>query len=202
MKLYYSPGVCSLSPHIVAREADISLDLVKVDLKTHKTADGADYYRINPRGHVPALELDNGTLLREGAAIVQFLADRAPASRLAPPPGTFERMQLQEWLSYIGTELHKQFYWLFHPAPEETRQAQRAKIAKALEQLDQRLSQSEYLTGNRFSVADAYAFTVVNWCSMVKIDLAPYPSVQRFMARVSDRPKVQEALRAEGLVKS
>jgi glutathione S-transferase len=133
MKLYYSPGVCSLSPHIVAREADIQLDLVKVDLKTHKTVDGADYYGINPRGHVPALELDNGTLLREGAAIVQFLADRAPASRLAPPPGTFERVQLQEWLSYIGTELHKQFYWLFHPAPEETRQAQRAKIAKALE---------------------------------------------------------------------
>ena len=202
MKLYYSPGVCSLSPHIVAREAGISLDLVKVDLKTHKTADGGDYYRINPRGHVPALELDNGTLLREGSAIVQFLADRAPAARLAPAPGTFERVQLQEWLSYISTELHKQFYWLFHPAPEETRQAQRAKIAKALEQLDERLSQGDYLMGIRFSVADAYAFTVVNWCSMVKIDLAPYPRVQRFMARVSDRPKVQEALRAEGLVKS
>jgi len=199
MKLYYSPGACSLSPHIVAREAGIALDLVKVDLQTHKTADGADYYRINPRGHVPALELEHGTLLREGVAIVQFLADRAPSARLAPPPGTFERVQLQEWLSYIGTELHKQFHWLFHPAPEETRQAQRAKLAKAFEQLDQRLAQNDYLLGNQFSVADAYAFTVVNWCSMVKIDLAPYPNVQRFMARVKDRPKVQEALKAEGL---
>lgn len=199
MKLYYSPGACSLSPHIVAREAGIPLDLVKVDLQTHKTADGADYYRINPRGHVPALELENGTLLREGAAIVQFLADRAPAARLAPPPGTFERVQLQEWLSYIATELHKQFYWLFHPAPEETRQAQRAKLAKAFEQLDQRLVRNSYLLGSQFSVADAYAFTVVNWCSMVKIDLAPYPNVQRFIARVQDRPKVQEALKAEGL---
>ena len=199
MKLYYSPGACSLSPHIVAREAGIALDLVKVDLQTHKTADGADYYRINPRGHVPALELEHGTLLREGVAIVQFLADRAPSARLAPPPGTFERVQLQEWLSYIGTELHKQFHWLFHPAPEETRQAQRAKLAKAFEQLDQRLAQNDYLLGKQFSVADAYAFTVVNWCSMVKIDLAPYPNVQRFMARVKDRPKVQEALKAEGL---
>jgi glutathione S-transferase len=199
MKLYYSPGACSLSPHIVAREAGIALDLVKVDLQTHKTADGADYYLINPRGQVPALELENGTLLREGVAIVQFLADRAPAARLAPPPGTFERVQLQEWLSYIGTELHKQFHWLFHPAPEETRQAQRAKLAKAFEQLDQRLARNDYLLGNQFSVADAYAFTVVNWCSMVKIDLAPYPNVQRFMARVKDRPKVQEALQAEGL---
>jgi glutathione S-transferase len=199
MKLYYSPGACSLSPHIVAREAGIALDLVKVDLQTHKTADGADYYRINPRGHVPALELENGTLLREGVAIVQFLADRAPASRLAPPSGTFERVQLQEWLSYIGTELHKQFHWLFHPAPEETRQAQRAKLAKAFDQLDQRLARNDYLLGSQFSVADAYAFTVVNWCSMVKIDLAPYPNVQRFMARVQDRPKVQEALKAEGL---
>lgn len=201
MKLYYSPGACSLSPHIVAREADIAIELVKVDLQTHRTADGTDYYRINARGQVPALELDNGTLLREGAAIVQFLADRAPAARLAPAPGTFERVQLQEWLSYIGTELHKQFNWLFHPAPEETRQAQRGKIAKALEQLDQRLSLNEYLMGSRFSIADAYAFTVVNWCSTVKIDLAPYPRVQRFMARVSDRPKVQEALEAEGLLK-
>ena len=199
MKLYYSPGACSLSPHIVAREAGIALDLVKVDLQTHKTADGADYYRINPRGQVPALELEHGTLLREGVAIVQFLADRAPAARLAPPPGTFERVQLQEWLSYIGTELHKQFHWLFHPAPEETRQAQRAKLAKAFEQLDQRLAKNDYLLGSQFSVADAYAFTVVNWCSMVKIDLAPYPNVQRFMARVKDRPKVQEALQAEGL---
>lgn len=201
MKLYYSPGVCSLSPHIVAREAGIALDLVKVNLKTHKTEDGTDYYRINPRGQVPALELENGALLREGAAIVQFLADRAPTAGLAPEPGTMERVRLQEWLSYIGTELHKQFYWLFHAAPAETEQAQREKIANGLSQLDQHLAQNDYLLGARFSVADAYAFTVVNWCNLVRIDLKPYANLQRFMGRVSDRPKVQEALKAEGLVK-
>jgi glutathione S-transferase len=199
MKLYYSPGACSLSPHIVAREAGLPLELVRVDLKTHKTADGRDYKRINPRGYVPALELPDGNLLREGPAIVQYLADRAPASGLVPAAGTFERVRAQEWLAFIGTELHKQFHWLFHPAPEATQNAQREKIGTRIAELEQHLAASPYLMGEAFTVADAYAFTVLNWCKSVAIDLAAFPHVIAFMARVSARPKVQEALTAEGL---
>ena len=136
MKLYYSPGACSLSPHIVAREAGVDLQLVRVDLKTHETEHGDDYYAINPHGYVPLLELADGTRLREGPVISQFLADQVPDRKLVPPAGTMGRVRLQEWLTYIGTELHKQFYWLFHPAPAETQQAQREKIAKGLAQLE------------------------------------------------------------------
>ena len=173
-----------------------------MDLKTHKTEHGADYYDINPRGYVPLLELADGTLLREGPAIVQFLADQVPDRKLAPPAGTMERVRLQEWLTYIGTELHKQFYWLFHPAPAETEKAQREKIAKGLAQIEQHLASSAYLLGAQFTVADAYAFTIVNWCSFVNIDLQPYPRLRAYLARVADRPKVQEALRVEGLLKN
>lgn len=202
MKLYYSPGACSLSPHIVAREAAIPLTLAKVDTNTHVTEDGRDFYQINPRGYVPALELDDGTLVREGPAIVQYLADLAPQTQLAPASGSLERVRVQEWLTFIGTELHKQFYWLFHPAPDETRAAQREKVLKGLGELDRSLEKRRFLTGDRFTVADAYAFTVVNWCNFVDIDLKPYRNLHAFMARVSERPKVREALKAEGLLKN
>lgn len=199
MKLYYSPGACSLSPHVVAREAGLDLQLIKVDLATHKTEHGDDYYAINPHGYVPLLELADGTRLREGSVIVQFLADLAPDRKLAPAAG-MARLRLQEWLTYIGTELHKQFHWLFHPAPAETRQAQRQKIGKGLAQLEQHLASSAYLLGEQFTVADAYAFTVMSWCKHVSIDLQPYPRLRAYLARVADRPAVQEALRAEGLI--
>jgi glutathione S-transferase len=185
----------------VAREAGFDLQLIKVDLATHKTEHGDDYYAINPRGYVPLLELADGSLLREGPVIVQFLADQAPERKLAPADG-MARLRLQEWLTYIGTELHKQFYWLFHPAPAETQQAQRQKIGKALAQLEQHLASSTYLLGAQFTVADAYAFTVMSWCKHVGIDLQPYPRLRAYLARVADRPAVQEALRAEGLVKN
>ena len=202
MKLYYSPGACSLSPHIVSREAGIPVELVKVDLKAHKTADGKDYYAINPRGYVPALELDDGTLLREGPALVQFLADQAPATGLAPAAGTMERVHLQEWLTFIGTELHKTFSWLFNPnAPEEAKNIARDKIAARLADVDGHLASRPYLLGEHFTVADAYAFVVINWSGRMGIDLKPFPRVSAFLARVAARPKVREALIAEGLLK-
>jgi glutathione S-transferase len=147
------------------------------------------------------LELPDGTLLREGAVIVQFLADQVPDRKLAPSDG-MRRLRLQEWLTYIATELHKQFYWLFHPAPAETQQAQRRRIANGLAQLEIHVASSNYLLGAEFTVADAYAFTVLSWCSHVNIDLQPYSRLRAYLARVADRPKVQEALRAEGLVKN
>ena len=202
MKLYYAPGACSLSPHIVARETGLPIELVKVDLKAHQTADGRDYYRVNPRGYVPALELDDGTLLREGPAIVQYLADRAPDTGLAPPAGTLERVRLQEWLTFIGTELHKQFSWFFNPkAPEEARDIVRGKIITRFAELEQHFASNAWLMGDRFSVADAYLFVMLRWAEMFKIDLASYPNLGAYRERVAQRPKVQEALRAEGLLR-
>lgn len=202
MKLYYSPGACSLSPHIVSREACIPIELVKVDTKAHKTRDGRDFYEINPRGYVPVLELDDGTILREGPALVQFLADQVPASGLAPAAGTMDRVHLQEWLTFVGTEIHKTFSWLFNSAaPEQAKQIAREKIAARFTDVDRHLASRKYLLGDHFTAADAYLFTVVNWSNLVKIDLAPYPNLGGFMARVAARPKVQEALRAEGLLR-
>jgi glutathione S-transferase len=166
-----------------------------------ETEHGDDYYAINPRGYVPQLELADGTLLREGPVIVQFLADQVPDRKLAPPAGTMGRLRLQEWLTYIGTELHKQFYWLFHPAPPRLNRRSGTELAKGLAQLEQHLASSAYLLGAQFTAADAYAFTVVSWCSHVSIDLQPYPRLRAYLARVADRPKVQEALHAEGLLK-
>lgn len=202
MKLYYSPGACSLSPHIVAREAGIPIDLVRVDLKTHKTEDGRDYYSVNPRGYVPALELDDGSLLREGPALVQFLADKVPAAGLAPAAGTMERVHLQEWLTFIGTELHRSFSWLFNPkSPDDAKRIARDKIVARLGDVEKHLASHSYLLGDRFSVADAYAFVVINWSGVMKIDLQPFPNVSAFLARVAARPKVRAALKAEGLSK-
>lgn len=200
MKLYYAPGACSLAAHITAREARVPVDLVRVDLKAHRTQSGADYYGVNPRGYVPAIQLDDGTLLTEVAALVQFLADKTPAAGLLPPTGSMDRLHVQEWLTYIGTELHKTFAWLFHPLPEEMKKIVRDKVAKRFAELDRHLSSRQYLFGDRFSVADAYAFTIVNWSNFLAFDLKPYLHLSTFMARVAARPKVQEALKAEGLL--
>ena len=202
MKLYYSPGACSLSPHIVASEAGIPLELEKVDLASHKTAGGQDFTAVNPKGYVPALRLDDGSILTEGPAIVQYLADQKPATGLAPAAGTIDRYRLQEWLTFIGTELHKSFGTLFNKAAgDETKQIAKTNIAKRLSYLNDQLANRQFLLGGNFTVADAYAFTIVNWTNFVGIDLKPYPSVVAYMARVGARPKVQETLRAEGLLK-
>lgn len=207
MKLYYSPGTCSLSPHIVAREADIPVDLVRVDIRSnpHRTADGADYaLTITGKGYVPALELDDGAVLTEGAAIVQYLADYAPESGLAPPAGTFERYRLVEWLSFIGSELHKMFSpWLFHPEHgEQAAGVARGKIGERFAFIDRHLQDRRYLLGDRFTVADAYLFTIVSWSRLLGIDLAAWPSLAAYTDRISGRPAVQEAMRAEGLLRS
>jgi len=201
MKLYYSPGACSLAPHIVAREAGLPVDLVKVDLATHRTETGADYFGINPRGYVPALEID-GELHTEVAALVQYLAEQAPGSTLLPPAGTMERFRVQQWLAFVSSELHKTFSpWLWHAeTAEQTRQAARDKLGLRFTELDRHLADRAYLTGDTFTVADAYAFTIVNWSNFLKIDLKPYPNLSAFMARVAARPKVREALKAERLV--
>jgi glutathione S-transferase len=203
MKLYYAPGACSLSPHIVAREAGIALELERVDLSTNprRTESGADFTEINLKGYVPALRLDDGQLLTEGAAIVQYLADLAPESGLAPAAGTLERYRLQEWLTFVGTELHKMFSpWLFHPEyGEQAAQVARAKIAQRFAFLDAHLAEHSYLLGPSFTVADAYTFTIVAWAQLKRIDLAAFPHLKRYMERIAARPKVREAMQAEGL---
>jgi glutathione S-transferase len=202
VKLYYSPGACSLSPHIVAREAGIPVDLVKVDLKARKLEGGGDYARINGKGYVPALALDDGTLLTEGPAIVQYLADRKPEAGLAPANGTIERYRLQEWLNFLTSEIHKSFSPLFNPqAAEGWKQAARDNITRRFDWLAERLGPNPYLMGERFTVADAYLFTLLNWCQWTGVDLARWPALRDYHARVAARPKVQEALRAEGLAR-
>jgi glutathione S-transferase len=200
MKLYYSPGACSLSPHIVAREAGIDLQLVKVDIKTKTFATPGDYWAINPKGYVPALELDNGEVLTEGPAVVQYLADLKPASGLAPPNGTFARYRLQEMLTYINSELHKSYSPLFNPATLPEVRADRVEyLRKRYGLLDRQLAGSNYLFGERFTVADAYLFTVTNWARPAKVNLSDYGNVEAFQKRVAARPAVQAAMKAEGL---
>ena len=202
LKLYYSPGACSLSPHIALREAGLTFDLEQVDLKAKKTKSGDDYLKINPKGYVPALKLDNGYLLSEGPAIVQYIADQRPKLNLAPENGSPERYRLQEWLTFIGTEIHKTFSPLFNPAtPEAYKTIAKEHLAKRFAYVDEQLKGQDYLTGPHFTVADAYLFTVTNWANFVQIDLSPYPNLKAYQARVAARPKVQEALKAEGLLK-
>ena len=202
MKLYYSPGACSLSPHIVAREAGLDIELVKTDLKTKHTADGGDFTAINGKGYVPALQLDNGQVLTEGPAIVQYLADQKPASGLVPAAGTFERYRVQEWLNFITSEIHKSFSPLFNPASSaDAKEAAKAYLAKRFGFIDQHLAGKSYLMGDTFTVPDAYLFTVANWGQWVGVDIGQWPHVKAYHARVAARPKVQEALKAEGLVK-
>ena len=202
MKLYYSPGACSLSPHIVAREAGIPLDLKKVDLKTKTLAEGGEYANVNGKGYVPALVLDDGSLLTEGPAIVQYLADQRPESGLAPKASSVERYRLQEWLNFIASELHKAMGTFFNPAvTEEWRKAVADRLSIRCDWLAKQLAGKQFLMGDGFSVADAYLFTILNWAPMVKFDLSRWPVLVEYQKRVANRPKVQEALRAEGLLK-
>ena len=202
MKLYYSPGACSLSPHIVAREAGIELELIKADTKTKKMEDGGDYWQVNAKGYVPALRLDNGQLLTEGPAIVQYLADLKPASGLAPAAGSFERYRVQEWLNFITSEIHKNFSPLFNPAASaDWKEGAKANLAKRFGFIATHLEGKQYLMGDQFTVADAYLFTVANWGQFVGVDIGQWPAVKAFHARVAARPQVQEALKAEGLLK-
>lgn len=202
MKLYYSPGACSLSPHIVALEAGIPLELKKVDLAAKTLEDGSDYKAVNPKGYVPALEVSPGKVLTEGPAIVQYLADLKPESGLAPKNGTWERYKLQEALNFVTSELHKGMGQLFNPAvTAEWRKAALERLDLRLKALDAMLAKHDYLTGDKFSVADAYLFTVLGWSRILKIDLSPYPHIGAYLARVGARPHVVEAMKAEGLVK-
>jgi glutathione S-transferase len=202
MKLYYSPGACSLSPHIAFREAGLPVTLVKVNTKTHQLDDGSDYYAINPKGYVPLLELDGGERLSEGPAIVQYLADRNPAAGLAPPEGTIERYRLQEWLNFITSELHKQFGPMFaSDTPAEYKEILKKKLAKRLDWLAGELKGKDYLLGKQFTVADGYLYTILRWTGFVGIDLAKWPALAAYASRVAARPKVHEALIAEGLLK-
>jgi glutathione S-transferase len=202
MKLYYSPGACSLSPHIVASEAGIPLELVKVSTKRHSIKEENDYYAVNPKGYVPALGLDNGEILTEGPAIVQYLADQKPGSGLAPANGTLERYRVQEMLGYINSEIHKTYSPLFSDktTPEE-HAAKLEYLGKRYGLVDKQLQGRDYLFGRDFTVADAYLFTVTNWAPHVKMDLSPFPNLQAFQARVAARPAVQAAMKAEGLIK-
>ena len=202
MKLYYSPGACSLSPHIALHEAGIAFEPVLASTKSHKLQDGTDFYTVNPLGYVPVLELDDGTRLREGPAIVQYIADLAPAKNLAPAAGTLQRYRLQEWLTFIGTEIHKGYSPLFNPAmPEEAKTLFRDKLKSRYEWLDGQLADKPYLMGEQFSVADGYLFTVTNWSQPTGIDIAGLSKLQAWRARVGARPAVQAAMKAEGLLK-
>jgi glutathione S-transferase len=202
MKLYFSPGACSLSPHIALREAGLAFDLVKKELHSQTLEDGSDYRAVNPKGYVPALVLDDGQVLTEGPAIVQYIADRVPEKRLAPPAGTMERYRLQEWLNYITSELHKTFSPLFNKkASEDWKAAARALLDRRIDYAAKALEGRDYLMGETFSVADCYLFTVLNWAGWVKVDLARWPGLAEYLQRVGARPAVQAALKAEGLLK-
>jgi glutathione S-transferase len=202
MKLYYSPGACSLSPHIALREAGLPFELVLASTKTHKLKDGTDYYGINSKGYVPLLELNDGQRLSEGPAIVQYIADQAPAKKLAPAAGTMERYRLMEWLNFITTELHKGFSPLFNPAmPEDGKALSRAKLRSRFEWLNGELAGKQYLMGDQFTVADGYLFTVSNWAKPTNVELEDLANIVAYRGRVAARPAVQAALEAEGLKK-
>ncbi|MBB6579426.1 glutathione S-transferase [Comamonas odontotermitis] len=198
MKLYFSPGACSLSPHIALLESGLPFTLELASTKTHQLKDGTDFYTINPLGYVPVLELDNGQRLREGPAIVQYIADQAPASKLAPANGTWERYQLQEWLTFIGTEIHKTFSPLFNPnMPDAAKDMFRAQILKRLTWVDSQLAGKDYLTGAQFTVADGYLFTVCGWTKFVGVDVSGLANLGKFLERVGARPAVQKAIADE-----
>ena len=203
MKLYFSPGACSLAPHIVLQESGLPFDLVKADLKTHQlAADGSDYYPITSKGQVPLLELDGGERLSEGPAITQYIADKVPAKNLAPANGTMARYRVQEWLNFVTSELHKGIGGLFNPAmPEDGKAVIRAKATSKLKWVDEQLEGRQYLVGDAFTIADAYLFTITNWTAHTGIDISDLKNLGAFQARVAARPAVQAAMRAEGLLK-
>ncbi len=202
MKLYYSPGACSLSPHIVAHEIGLPLKLEKVDTKTKQTETGRDFLAINKKGYVPVLELDNGEVLTEGPAIVQYLADQKPGSGIAPANDTLARSRLQEMLGYINSEIHKAYSPLFKTeTPAETVAERKAYLHKRYQFIENVLAKQEWLLGDKFSLADAYLFVVTNWAKSTKLDLADFPALLAFQKRVAERPAVQAAMAAEGLIK-
>jgi glutathione S-transferase len=201
MQLYFSPGACSLSPHIVAQEAGIPLTLVKVDTQAKKLADGGDYWAVNPKGYVPALRLDSGELLTEGPTIVQYLADQKPGAKLVPAAGSLERYRVQEMLGYINSELHKTYSPLFRSTTlPEVRKEREEYLRKRYALVEKQLAKGPYLFGEQFTAADAYLFTVTNWANFVKLDLSEFPNLLAFQARVAARPAVQAAMKAEGLL--
>ena len=201
MKLYLKPGACSLSPHIVLQEIGLAHETEAVDLARKVTASGANFLDINPKGYVPALMLDDGTLLTEGPAIVQYLADLRPEAKLAPPNGSLARYQLQSWLTYIGTELHKNFTPFFNPAASAEMKTQAgAMLQRRFALVESELASKSYLMGEDFTVADAYLFTVTSWAKFIHFDLSAFPQLQAFQTRMAARPAVQRALKAEGLI--
>jgi glutathione S-transferase len=201
MKLYFSPGACSLSPHIVLHETGLPFTTEKVDLRSKQTAAGADYLAINPKGYVPALAIDEGGLLTEGPAIIQFLADKVPEKQLAPPNGSLERYKMMSWLTFIGTEIHKNYSPMFDPSrPDEARATATNNLLKRYAYVDSMLAGQDYLLGSDFSVADVYLFVVTNWAGMLKLDLSGYQHVAAFQKRMFSRPAVQQAMKAEGLI--
>jgi glutathione S-transferase len=201
MKLYFAPGACSLSPHIVLREAGYNFDLEQVDNHQKKTKSGTDYWGINGKGQVPVLELDNGERITEGPVIVQYLADQKPASGLAPANGSMGRVRVQEWLNFTTSEIHKTFGPIFRPTtPDAFKVISRENLGKRFDWLDKQLAGKQYLVDNKFTVADAYLFTILRWSPRVNIDLGKWPNVKAYVDRVAARPKVQEAMRAEGLI--
>jgi glutathione S-transferase len=202
MKLYYAPGACSMAPHVVLREAGYKFDLEKVDIPNKKTAGGEDYWKINPKGYVPALKLDDGQVLTEVQVICQYLADHKADSGLAPEAGTMERYRLMEMLNFTASEIHKQIGALFNPKmTPEMKEVQLAYVERRLNTLEKLLEGKQYASGGKFSIADAYLFTILNWTGLHKIDLAKWPNIKAFQARIAARPKVQETMKAEGLVK-
>jgi glutathione S-transferase len=199
VKLYLSPGACSLSPHIVLREAGLPFDVEQVDTKTHQLKSGGDYYKINPKGYVPALALDDGQILTEGVAIVQYLADKKPETKLAPAAGTMDRYRLQEWLTFISSEIHKGFSVLFNPkSTDDTKQGARERLGTRFDFLEKHIQGKTYLMGDTFTVADAYLFTVLRWSAFTGIDLGKWGGLKAYFSRVHERPAVRAALEAEG----
>jgi len=201
MKLYYSPGACSLASHIALLEAGIPFQAIRVG-RDKKTSDGADFNAINPKGYVPALGLDDGQVLTEGTAVLQYIADRNPAAGLAPPAGDMQRYRLQEWLGYINSEIHKTFSPFFNPATiEQAKEAAKAVLARRLGYAEQALGDKPFLLGERFTVADAYLFTILGWGQYAGVDIGQWPKLKALHTRVGSRPKVQAAMKAEGLLK-
>jgi len=201
MKLYFAPGACSLSPHIVLEEAGIAAETEQVNNQEKKTKTGKDYWTVNPKGQVPALQLDSGEMLTEGPVIVQYLADQKPASGLVPAAGTIERYRVQEWLNFITSELHKSFGPIFRPTtPDAYKSISRENLGKRFDWLDKQLAGKQYLMGDKFTVADAYLFTVLRWSPRVEIDVSKWTNLKAYVDRVAARPKVQAAMKAEGLI--
>jgi len=202
MKLYYYPGACSMAPHIILREAGYPFDLDKVDLAKKQTASGEDYTKVNPKGYVPALRLDDGQVLTEAGAILQYLADHKPDSGLAPKAGTMERYRLMEWLNFIASEIHKTLGALFNPKiTPEWKDNQIALFGRRCDILARALDGKQYLLADKFSVADAYLFTILSWANLFKLDMSKWPALQSYTTRIAARPAVQQAMKAEGLIK-